>query len=323
MERCEQLLPAYLRFVRGVVDSSDLPLNISREILQQNPLLDRIRKDVVKSVLKALERMKDDEYDRYVKFFTELGSILKEGVGRDAENRTRIADLLLFESLKTPAGSYTTLAKYVELMPPEQKEIYYLIGEARDLIEKSPYLEAFRARGQDVLLLTDPVDEFAMPNLREYRGKPFKAADKGELGTDQKDEAKRSETAEKFRKLFEYLKGKLPEVGEVRLSNRLTDSAACLVSAEWAAGAHLERLMQRMGRADQLPEAKRILELNGEHPAVAALRDLHERAPDDPRLETYGRLLYEQAVIAEGSKVRDPVAFARRINELLVKDAGR
>jgi molecular chaperone HtpG len=321
MERCEQLLPPYLRFVRGVVDSSDLPLNISREILQHNPLLERIQKDVVKSVLKSLDRMKSDEYEKYVRFYKELGPVLKEGVSRDYANRKTVADLLLFESLRTPAGSYLTLAKYVEAMPAEQKDIYYLIGEEREALEHSPYLEAFRARGQDVLLLTDPIDEFTIPSLGEYNGKHFKAADKGTLDGDQADSAKKTETAGKYQKLFDHLKSKLTEVSEVRLSSRLKESAACLVASEGAMSAHLERLMQRMGRGGEFPETKKILELNGEHPAVVALQQLHERAPDDARVEEYGRLLYDQAVIAEGSKVRDPLAFARRINELLAKDA--
>src|SRR5262249_7096096 len=150
------------------------------ELLQQNPLLEQMKKNITRSVLKALEDMKADEYDRYVAFYRELGSVLKEGPGRDWSNRERIADLLLFESLKTPAGQYTTLAKYVEAMPAEQKEIYYLIGEERDLLEHSPYLEAYRARGEDVLLLTDPVDEFLVPGLGEYRGKRLRAVDSAE-----------------------------------------------------------------------------------------------------------------------------------------------
>jgi molecular chaperone HtpG len=319
MDRCEELLPPYLRFVRGVVDSSDLPLNISREMLQHNPLLAQMRSNIVRSVFKNLEEMKADEYDRYVSFYRELGEVLKEGVGRDFDNRQRLADLLLFESMKTPAGQYTTLAKYVEAMPASQKHIWYLIGEGRELIEHSPYLEAFRSRGQDVLLLTDPIDEFALPALGEYKGKRLEAADRGELEGDGEEKKKREEDAGRFRKLFDYVKGKVPEVGGVRLSGRLTESAACLVAGEGEMTAHLERLMQRLGR--EHPEVKRVLELNGEHPAVQALAALLEKAPDDPRLESGARLLYEQAVIAEGSKVKDPAAFARRINDLLLRAA--
>jgi molecular chaperone HtpG len=319
MDHCEELLPPYLRFVRGVVDSSDLPLNISRELLQQNPLLEQMRKNVVRSVLNALDDMKTHEYEKYVHFFQELGSILKEGVGRDWANREKVADLLLFESVNTPAGQYTTLAKYVAAMPEDQKEIYYLTGESRGLIEHSPYLEASRAKGRDVLLLTDPVDEFVIPSLGEYKGKRLAAADRGEL--DEKDAAKRLEAGEAFKKLFEHLKKTLPEVADVRLSGRLKESAACLVADEGAPSAHLERLMRRMGRGADAGESKRVLELNGDHPAVVALRDLYAKTPDDARVEAYARLLYDQAVLAEGSKVADPAAFARRINELLVKDA--
>ncbi len=173
------------------------------------------------------------------------------------------------------------------------------------------------------MLLTDPIDEFVMPSLGEYKGKHFQAADKGDLESDKTDKAIRDAASEPFKKLFEYLKGLLKEVGDVRLSTRLKESAACLVAGEGAMGAHMERLMQRMGRAENMPETKRILELNGDHEAVKALRDLMERAPEDPRIEQYGRLLYDQAVLAEGSTPKDPAAMARRINELLIKDAAR
>ncbi len=319
MDHCEELLPAYLRFVKGVVDSSDLPLNISRELLQHNPLLEKIRNHVVRSILKELEDMKRSTYEEYVKFFKELGGVLKEGLARDWNNRKQLADLMLFESMNTEPGKFITLADYVEKMPAEQKEIYYLIGEEREQLVHSPYLEAFRAKGQDVLLLTEPIDEFIIPSLPEYRDKKLQAADRVEPDS---DKAKTAEGSEKFAKLFEYLKGKLPEVSDVRLSTRLKESAACLVAGEGAVSAHLERLLQQMGKGVEAGMTKRVLELNGEHPAVQALQALFERKPDDPRLETYGRLLYEQAVLAEGSKVKDPTAFARRINELLVRDAG-
>lgn len=315
MDRCEELLPIYLRFVKGVVDSTDLPLNISRELLQQNPLLEQIRKNIVKRILDSLEEMKNSEYDHYVAFFKELGAVLKEGVSRDWTNRQKVADLLIFESMKTPPGSYTTLQQYVDAMPVDQKEIYYLIGESRELLEHSPYLETFRAQGQDVLLLTDPIDEFMIPALQEYKSKKLQAADRGELPAEKKTED------ERLTKLFAHLKSKLPEVSDVRLSSRLKESAACLVAGAGDVSAHMERLMHRLGRGEEVGEVKRILELNGEHAAVIALRDLYEKTPDEPRLEQYVRLLYDQAVIAEGSKVKDPTAFARRINELLVKDA--
>jgi len=319
MDHCEALLPSYLRFVKGVVDCSDLPLNISREILQHNPLLERMKNNIVRSVLKALEEMKTDEFDKYISFHRELGSILKEGLSRDWNNREKIADLLLFESMKTPAGEYTTLAKYVEAMPADQKAIWYLIGDSRELIEHSPYLESFRARGQDVLFLTEAIDEFTLPGLGKYKDKELKAVDRDEVEESKEDAAKKTEVGEKFQKLFEYLKTKLPEVSDIRLSSRLRESAACLVAGEGEMTAHLERLMRQYGRDKELEPSRRILELNGAHPAVLALQQLSEKDMQDARVESYARLLYDQAVIAEGSKVKDPAAFARRINELLVQ----
>jgi molecular chaperone HtpG len=315
MDHCEALLPPYLRFVKGVVDSTDLPLNISRELLQANPLLEQIKNSVTRSVLKALEDMKNDEYDNYVKFFKEFGTILKEGPRVDWANRERVADLFLFESMKTPAGQLTTLAKVVEGMPEDQKEIYYLTGETREQLENSPYLEAYRDKGADVLLLTDPIDEFTLPSL-SYKGKSFKPVDRAEAS----DGVEAGEK-EKFAKLLEYLKGRLSEVSDVRLTSRLKGSAACLVT-EGHMSAHLERLMHRWGKGDEVGAVKRVLELNGSHAVVEVMRKLHEKDASDPRVESYGRLLYDQAVIAEGSRVKDPVAFARRVNELLLKDAG-
>ena len=316
MDRCEQLLPFHLRFVKGVVDSSDLPLNVSRELLQQNPLLDVIQKSVVKNVLDTLAGMKNVEFDKYVAFYQGLGSVLKEGLTRDWANREKIADLLLFESANTEPGKFTTLAEYVEKMPEGQAEVHYLIGDTVEQLRHSPYLEAFRAKGQDVLLLTDPVDEFALPGLGEYKGKRLQAADRGDAAA--ADEIP-TDVKEKFAGLIAAFKEKLPEVADVRLSRRLTESAACLVADAGGMTAHMERLMERFGRGTG--GTKRMLELNPNNPAVEAVRELHERNPADPRVETYARLLYEQAVIAEGSKVTDPAALAMRINQLIARDA--
>ncbi len=316
MDRCEQVLPTYLRFVKGVVDSSDLPLNVSREILQQNPLLEAIQKSVVKNVLETLAGVKNIEPEKYLAFYKGFGTVLKEGLTRDYANREKVADLLLFESANTEAGKFTTFAEYVEKMPTDQTEIAYLIGESAEQLRKSPYLEAFRAKGQDVLLLSDPIDEFAIPQLGEYKGKKLVAADRGEAtGVGEVDAG----TKERFAPLLTALKGKLPEAADVRLTNRLTESAACLVADPHGLSAHLERLMERMGR--DAGSTKRVLELNPNHATVEAVRQLHEKNASDPRLDLYVRLLYEQAVIAEGSKVADPVAFARRLNDLIARDA--
>lgn len=315
MDHCEQLLPPYLRFVRGVVDSSDLPLNVSRELLQQNPLLERIQRNVVKSVLKALEEMKTNDAEAYGKFFKELGGVLKEGIATDHANREQVADLMLFESINTEAGKTTTLPDYVAKMPEGQKDIYYLTGESRAMVEHAPTLEIFRSRGWDVLLMTDPIDEFVLPSLQDYRGKQVKAADKGEIDGEDTTSA---EERKAFEPLFAFMKEKLPGIQEVRLSRRLKESASCLVSEEGAMGANMERLMQKLGQGGKT--AERILELNGGHPVVQAVRALHAANAADERIEPVVHLLYEQAIIAEGSKLSDPQGFARRVNDLIARD---
>jgi molecular chaperone HtpG len=317
MDDCEALLPLYLRFVKGVVDSPDLPLNVSREMLQQSAPLEKIKSNLTNKVLRTLDEMKRQEHDAYVRFFQELGVFLKEGVSQDWSNREQLAGLLLFESTKTKPGKFTDLEQYLERMPVSQKEVFYLIGESRELLEHSPYLETFRAQGQEVLLLTEPIDEFVVQALTEYKGKKLKAVDKGQVEGGAADEAKRKA----YQGLLDLMKEKLGDIKEARLSNRLKESAACLVAEEGALGANMERMLRRLGRGAELPPAKKILEVNPDHPVVAAMQRLYERDRADPRLEKYTRLLYDEAVVAEGSKVKDPLAFAQLINELLVKDA--
>ena len=315
---CEELSPLWMRFVRGVVDSADLPLNVSRETLQHNPLLTKIKSNLVTRVLKTLEEMKTSEYESYLKFHKEFGGLLKEGIGSDHGNRERLADLLLFESTKTKPGEYTTLAKYLEGMPADQKEIFYLIGDEREQIENSPYLESFKAKGQEVLLLTETIDEYLASSLRDYKGKQLKAVDKGEMEKDPSAEEKLKEAGERLKGALELLKKKLEtEVKDVRLSSRLKESAAVLVADDWGMTAHMERLMERMGRGAEMPDNKRVLELNPDHPVVAAIQKIAEKDALDPRIESYGRLLLDQATIAEGSKIKDPAAFAKRVNALI------
>lgn len=316
-DRCEEVLPTYLRFVKGVVDSADLPLNVSREMLQQNPHLETIRKNVVRNVLSGLEGMKNTEFEKYAAFYRGLGSVLKEGLARDWENREKVADLLLFESANTEPGKLTTLAEYVETMPAGQEAIYYLAGESAEQLRHSPYLEAFRAKGYNVLLMTDPVDEFALPHLGKYKDKPLQAADRGEAKAADGDVP--ADIKDRYAGLIAAFKAALPEVADVRLTRRLTESAACLVADAGVLSAHLERLLRRAG--EDGPATKRVLELNPDNPAVAAVRDLHARAADDPRIGAYARLLYEQAVVAEGSRIADPAGFARRLNELITATA--
>ncbi len=317
---CEELSPPWMRFVRGVVDSSDLPLNVSRETLQHNPLLAKIKSSLVSRVLKTLDEMKSGAYDEYAAFYREFGPLVKEGVGTDHANRDRLVDLLLFESTTTKAGEYTTLAKYLETMPETQGEIYYLIGDSREQLEHSPYLEGFRAKGQEVLLLTETIDEYLVSSLYDYKGKRLKAIDKGELAKDESSEARLKEAAERLKPVLEALKKAMEsEVKEVRLTSRLQESAAVLVADDFGMTAHMERLMQRMGRGAEVGDQKRVLELNPDHPVVAALHGIVEKDGQDPRIESYGRLLLDQATVAEGSKIKDPAGFARRVNELMTR----
>ncbi len=321
---CELLLPTWLRFVKGVVDSADLPLNVSRETLQHNAIIEKIKSNLINRILKELESLKDEAIGKptpaddepYFKFYREFGTTLKEGAAQDWANKERLSNLLLFESTKTEPGKYTTLAKYVERMPEDQKEIYYLIGESRAMLEHSPYLESLKSKGFEVLLCTDPVDEFVLSSLHQYKEKSLKAADRS--GSDEKRED------DSFKPLLETIKEKLAaQVKDVRLSARLKESAAVLVADEFGVSAHFERLMRRAGRDKELgaDSSKRILEINPDHPAVAALRAVFEKDKSDARVESFTKLLYEQAVVAEGSKIDDPAGFARRINELLVNAA--
>ena len=320
MDNCEQLLPAYLRFVKGVVDCPDLPLNVSREMLQENALLNRIQKHVVKNVLKGLEEMKSENFEQYFDFYTQLGEILKEGLAQDFENRERIAELLIFESIETEAGKKISLDEYIDNMPEEQSEIYFLTGESRAAIENAPHLEIFKDRGWDVLFFTDPIDEFIIPHLATYKEKSLVGADQAEL--EQEESEDDTSLKESYLPLLENLRQKLDGVKEVKLSKRLKASASCLVSEEGAIGSNMEKILKRLNPDQELPEHERILELNPKHEIVKAIKNLFEQNPEDPKIANYGKLLYDQAVIAEGSNLKDPVAFAQRLNELILKDAG-
>ncbi len=317
----EILLPRYLRFVRGVVDSPDLPLNVSRELLQQSAPLEKIKTNLVNKILNTLDEMKKREYDEYVKFYEEMGVFLKEGVGQDWTNREKLAELLLFESTKTEKGKYTSLSQYMDNMPVNQPEIFYLTGDSRELMEQSPHLEAFREKGWEVLLLADPVDEFVVDSFHEYKGKKLKAVDKGGLDAAAVEEDKKKQ----YQPLLDYFKEKIADIKEARLTGRLKESAVCLVAEEGDMSAHMERLMQRMGRDRRnstAPVTQRILEVNAEHPLIQNLSKIVDNDPKDARLEKTCRLLYDQAVITEGSKVKDPLAFAGRLNELIMKELG-
>ena len=319
MDHCEQLIPRYLRFIKGVVDSSDLPLNVSREILQSNRQVEVINKNITKKVIDMLSDMKKNEYDKYVVFYREFGKVLKEGIHFDFSRKEAIADLLLFQSTGKTEDSFTSLQEYVDAMNKEQEDIYYITGSSFDEARKSPYLEAFKEKGYEVLIMLDEVDDFVVGGL-EYKGKKFKSAIKGDISLDKGNEAEKKKAEKKYKALIEMIKDRLKdEVKDVRLSGRLKDTACCLVGDEGDLDPQMEKLFKAMGQ--NTPETKRILEINPSHPIFMAMNSMFEKEQKSAVLDEYITLLYDQALLLEGSKPKDPAAFASAITRLMVKDA--
>lgn len=319
MDHCEQLLPRYLRFIKGVVDSSDLPLNVSREILQSNRQVEIINKNVTKKILDTLAEMKKNETDKYLSFYKEFGKILKEGIHFDFSRKEAISDLLLFQSMNTPAGTYVSLQEYVDAMKEGQEDIYYITGTTYDEVKQSPYLEAFKAKGYDVLMMLDEVDDFIAGGL-EYKSKKFKSATKGDITLDKTEEKEKKDAEKKFKAVIELIKDQLKDdVKDVRLSGRLKDTACCLVGEEGDMDPQMEKLLKSMGQT--VPQSKRILEINASHPIFEAMNQLFEKEQKSVALKEYVDLLYAQALMLEGSKPKDPAAFASAITKLMVKDA--
>ncbi len=319
MDDAEQLMPNYLRFVRGVIDSNDLPLNVSREILQQSKVIDSIRSGSVRKVLDLLDGMAKNEPEKYATFWSEFGKVMKEGPAEDYANRERIAKLLRFAS--THNGDDTqnvSLADYVERMKEGQKYIYYITADSYNAARHSPHLEIFRKKGIEVLLLFDRVDEWLVSSLTEFDGKPLKSIAKGELDLgdleDEEEKKEQKKIAKEFKDLVKRVKKALGDrVKEVRLTHRLTDSPACLVSDLYDMGTHLERILKEAGQ--EVPSSKPILELNPEHPLVLKLR---EEKPGK-RFDDWVEVLFDQAVLAEGGQLDDPATFVARLNALLLE----
>jgi molecular chaperone HtpG len=316
MDHCEQLIPEYLRFIKGVVDSSDLPLNVSREILQSNKHVEVIKKNITKKVLDTLGDMKKNTYDAYVDFHKEFGRILKEGIHFDFSKKEQVADLLLFSSTKTEPGKYTTFDEYVKNMPIAQAEIYYITGRPDENVLQSPYLEAFREKGYEVLIMTDDIDDFIMLDLREYKGKKIKSVIKGDINLDHSGDAEKERSKEKFGKLLGMIKEQLKnDVKDVRLSGRLKDSACCLVADEGGLDPQMEKLLKSMGQ--DVPSDKRILEINPSNQVFEVMNALIEKGGNEQVLKEYIDLLYNQALLLEGSKLKDPAAFAKAVTRLM------
>lgn len=319
MEHCEELIPSYLRFVRGVVDSSDLPLNVSRELLQNNKQVEVIKKSITKKVLDTLEDMKANDYEKFLEFYKEFGRVLKEGIHFDFSRKEAIGDLLVFESTKTEPGKFTDLKKYIDNMKAEQEEIYYITGASRDEVAKSPYMEAFREKEYEVLFMLDDIDDFVMGGF-EYKGKKLKSVIKGDIKLDKADEAKKEQAEKKYRQLIELIKDRLKDdVKDVRLSGRLKDSACCLVADEKDMDPQMERMLKAMGQ--NVPMSKRVLELNPSHPLFESMNTIFDKDSKSSLLDEYVSLLYDQALLLEGSKPKDPAAFAKSVAKLMVEGA--
>ena len=317
MDHCEAMIPSYLRFMKGVVESSDLPLNVSREILQDNKIVSVIKKSLTKKILDTLAELKKDDAEAYGKFYEQFGRILKEGIHHDFERRETIAELLLFESTKTEAGKKTTLAEYVERMGAEQKEIYYITGSDRASAEASPYLEVFKEKGIEVLIMTDDFDDIIISGLGAYQEKEFQSAIKGDLDL---GEGNKEEKKKEFGDLLELMKEELKgQVSEVRISGRLKDSAVCLVAGEHDLDPKMAKMFQAMGQ--EVPKGQRVLEINPGHELIVRMKQLFAADAKSAQLKEYTGLLYDQALLLEGDKPRDPVAFARALSKLMAEGA--
>ncbi|MBO4209614.1 molecular chaperone HtpG [Micromonospora echinofusca] len=322
MDDCEALMPNYLRFVKGVVDAHDLSLNISREILQQDRQIQVVRRRLVKKVLSAIRDMMTNHPDRYRTFWAEFGRAVKEGLLDDFDNRDTLLEILSVGSTHHP-DEQTTLKQYVERMKEGQAGIYYMTGESRSMIENSPHMEAFRAKGYEVLILTDPVDEVWVERVPEFDGKPLQSIAKGQVDLDTEEEkkgaeAEREQQQKDFAALLTWLTGKLAaDVKEVRLSSRLTTSPACIVGDAQDITPTLERMYRAMGQ--EVPPIKRILELNPTHPLVTGLRKAHEQGGDDEALAETAELLYGMALLAEGGELSDPSRFTRILADRLAR----
>jgi molecular chaperone HtpG len=318
MDDAEQLMPGYLRFIRGVVDSDDLPLNISREILQRNKQIDTIRNGSVKKVLGYLDNMAKNEPEKYADFWSTFGNVLKEGPAEDFTNREKIAKLLRFASTHNDNNAQTVaFDDYLGRMKPEQEKIYYITAESYAAAKNSPHLELFKKKGIEVLLMSDRVDEWLMSHLQEYDGKPLVSVAKGELDLgklEDKEEQNKLKQAEKsYKDLLKRMQDILGDkVREVRVSHRLTDSPSCLVVEQHDMAVSMQKILKQAGH--QLPETQPVLEVNPDHPLVKRLND----EADAERFEDWTHILFDQAMLSEGGQLDDPAAFVGRMNELLL-----
>src|SRR5689334_17823408 len=315
MDAAEQLLPAYLRFVRGIIDSSDLPLNVSREILQPSSDVAQIRAASIKRVIALLEDLAEHQKDKYASFWTEFGRVLKEGIIEDG-NRDRIAKLLRFASTYTnSADQSVSLAAYIGRAKPGQDAIYYVTADSFSAAKNSPHLEVFRKHGVEVLLLTDRIDEWVVAQLTEFEGKPLQSAAQGHLDVSKLGEPSSNVAEESQEHEYKDFLTRVQEVlkdraSTVRLTHRLTDSPACLVGSAQGISRHLERILRESGQ--RVPANKPILEINPDHPVVQRLK----QETDTALFADWSHILFDQALLAEGAELEDPATFVKRLNSL-------
>jgi molecular chaperone HtpG len=320
MDDCRELLPQWMRFVRGVVDSDDLPLNVSRETLQDSQIVRTIKKQVVKKVLDSLDEMAKSKAEEFATFWKAFGVTLKEGLATEWEHRERLSKLLRYPSSK--GDGMVSLETYVARMPTGQEAIYYVFGESEKALAASPHIEALKKRGYEVLFMTDPIDEWATDSLREFDKKPLVSAMRADLKLSESGDEKkgREENEGKLTALTKKIREVLGEhIADVRVTDRLTESPVCLVVQEGEHHAFLEQVLKSHGRA--VTASKRTLEVNPAHPLVLALRELCEREPESPRLVEWIELLHDQALLTEGSRIADPNRFAKRMTDLLSQAA--
>ena len=319
MEDAEKLMPRYMRFVRGVIDSNDLPLNVSREILQGSKVIDSIRSGSVKKVLGMLEKIAKNDPEKYQKFWDEFGKVMKEGPAEDFANREKIAKLLRFASTHTGDAAQTvSLDDYIGRMQEGQDKIYYIAADSHSAAKNSPHLEIFKKKGIEVLLLSDRVDEWLTAHLNEYEGKKIQSVAKGELdlGKDEDSEKELEEKAKSSEKLIKRMKKALEEkVEDVRVTNRLTDSPACIVLNEHDMAMHMQRILKEAGH--EMPSSKPILEINPDHPIVKKL----DSEKSKKKFADWSDILFDQALLAEGGHLEDPASFVAKLNEMLVSIA--
>jgi molecular chaperone HtpG len=320
MDDVQKLMPMYLRFIKGIIDTNDLPLNVSREILQQSRDLDQIRAGAVKKILSMLEDIAKNRAEDYTQFWNTFGSVLKEGIGEDAANKDKIAGLSRFASTHNADAAQTvSLADYIGRMKEGQDKIYYITAETYAAAKNSPHLEIYRKKGIEVLLLTDRIDEWVVGSLFEFDGKKLASVSKGELDLgsleNEADKAEQEKAQEAAKDVVAKIKADLGDkVADVRATTRLTESPACLVVGEHDMSQNLQRMLAAAGAADQLPGAKPVLEINPEHMLVQRLANESNGVVQ----AELSQLLYDQALLAEGGKLEDPASFVKRMNQLLV-----